>query len=74
MTALCAHQSEWRTLPFAPLWIMSSLAGMHRNFDPLEVEGLHQRIARLDRQVSGVPAGLERQVPGRSPWVTSPLP
>jgi hypothetical protein len=30
--------AEWRTLELAPFWILSSLSGTYRNFDPVELE------------------------------------
>lgn len=52
------NPNEWRTLQFAPFWMLSSLAGVHRNFDPLEVEGFSRSLdnaakarGRLAREV-----------------------
>jgi hypothetical protein len=52
------NPNEWRTLQFAPFWILSSLAGVHRNFDPSEVEGFSRSLdnaakarGRLAREV-----------------------
>jgi hypothetical protein len=30
--------AEWRTLELAPFWVLSSLSGTYRNFDPAELE------------------------------------
>ena len=30
--------AEWRTLELAPFWVLSSLSGTYRNFDPVELE------------------------------------
>ena len=50
--------SEWRTLQLAPFWVLSSLSGTYRNFDPVEMElfaesleAAAQAPGRLTREV-----------------------
>jgi hypothetical protein len=35
---------EWRTLQFAPFWMLSAVVGAYRDFDPLEYEAFSRSL------------------------------
>jgi hypothetical protein len=49
---------EWRTLQFAPFWVLTAVVGAYRDFDPLEFEA----YARCLQNAASAPGRLTREL------------
>jgi hypothetical protein len=49
---------EWRTLQFAPFWMLSAVVGGYRRFDPLELEA----FARCLKLAALAPGRLNQEI------------